>query len=161
MTHATSPALRARRKGFSLIELAIVVSIMGIIVAIGAPKLRSVRDRSNLRAARDQIAAALATARAAAVQKGTTARFRSYGNTVDVLIPSTGQVILMPRDLHDLYNATVSLGVAGDAQINYDTRGFATVSNGTSAVYSVTVNGITDKVCVSKLGIVKKQGCVQ
>ena len=161
MTHATRRALKARRKGFSLIEMAIVVSIIGIIVAIGAPRMRSVRDRSNLRAARDQLASALATARAAAVQKGTTARFLSYKDTIRVVLPSTGQVILQPRSLFYLYNATVVRATAGDTAINYDTRGFATVANGSRAIYRVTVNGLTDSVCVSKLGIVDKRGCAK
>jgi len=59
-----------RRSGFSIIEMIIVIVMMGIIAVIGFPRIRRALDKTNVRSARVFLGTAVATARAAAVQRG-------------------------------------------------------------------------------------------
>src|SRR5438046_2476545 len=59
-----------RRVGFTTIEMIIVVVMIGIIAVIGFPKIRRALDSTNVRSTRVFVGTAVATARAAAVQRG-------------------------------------------------------------------------------------------
>ena len=59
-----------RRLGFTTIELLIVIVLIGVIVTIGFPRIRRTLDKTNVRSARVYLSTAVATARAAAVQRG-------------------------------------------------------------------------------------------
>jgi prepilin-type N-terminal cleavage/methylation domain-containing protein len=147
-----------QRSGFTLIELMVVIAMMAIMVAVATPRIRSLRDRSNLRAARDEVATAFALARSAAVQKGITANIKMRNDSVWVST-STGQRILPVRYLKDLYGATLNPAVA-DTFIEFDARGFA-IGRATKTEYPVSVGSLSATVCISKLGLVTKVGCVQ
>src|SRR2546428_7906910 len=58
------------RSGFTTIEMIIVVLIIGVIAAIGFPKIRGTLDKTNVRSARVYLSTQLVTARATAVQRG-------------------------------------------------------------------------------------------
>src|SRR2546426_205672 len=58
------------RKGFSLIEMITVLVLIGIIAAIGFPRLRDALEKQNVRSAKALIATLAATARGAAIQRG-------------------------------------------------------------------------------------------
>src|SRR5436189_6386138 len=58
------------RSGFTTIEMIIVVVIIGVIAAIGFPKIRGTLDKTNVRSARVYLSTQLVTARATAVQRG-------------------------------------------------------------------------------------------
>lgn len=152
--------MTTKRSGFTLMEIMMVIAIIGVIMAISAPRIASVRDRTYLRAARDEIASALATARSAAVQKGVTANFFATRDSVQVKL-GTGQQIMAVRPLLDLYNAKLTVVNAVDTLISYDTRGLATRTSTSAATYRVTVGSLSDSVCVSRLGLVTKLGCVK
>ena len=66
------------RPGYTLTEMVIVVLMVGMLTMISLPKFSGLVERNKLSAAREEITAAIATARAAAVQKGQqiTARLR-------------------------------------------------------------------------------------
>src|SRR5207253_420310 len=73
-----------RRLGFTTIEMIIVVVMIGIIAVIGFPKIRRALDSTNVRSTRVFVGTAVATARAAAVQRGCRAvgHFSSGAGTV-------------------------------------------------------------------------------
>src|SRR2546427_8752692 len=61
--------MRMKRSGFTTIEMIIVVVIIGVIAAIGFPKIRGTLDKTNVRSARVYLSTQLITARATAVQR--------------------------------------------------------------------------------------------
>ena len=73
-----------RRDGFTLIEMIIVVVMIGVIAVIGFPKIRRALDQTNVRSTRVFLSTAVATARAAAVQRGcrTAVHFANGSGTV-------------------------------------------------------------------------------
>lgn len=152
-----------KRFGFTLVELMVVVAMLGIIVAVTTPRVIRVRERSDLRAARDEIATALAMARSAAVQKGITANFILRNDSVQVRL-SNDQVILPVRALFELYDAKVEMTLDGAAKatdtLTFDSRGFGMRTSTGATKYTVRIGSITSDVCVSRLGLVTKVGCV-
>src|SRR2546426_4684893 len=61
------------RKGFSLIEMIIVLILIGVIASISFPRLRDGLEKQNIRSAKALIATLAATARGAAIQRGCSA----------------------------------------------------------------------------------------
>ena len=60
-------------KGFSLIEMMFVFVLVGVIAAIGFPRLQNGLEKQNIRSSKALIATLAATARGAAIQRGCSA----------------------------------------------------------------------------------------
>jgi Tfp pilus assembly protein FimT len=90
----------------------IVVVIMGTLTMISLPKFAGLQEASRLRSARQEIEAAIATARAAAVQKGRTATLTINGNSLRVTVTSasggTQVVVIPPMPLDTVYGVTLA-----------------------------------------------------
>jgi prepilin-type N-terminal cleavage/methylation domain-containing protein len=121
-----------RRSGFSLIEMLIVIALMGVIALFGFPRIRRTLDKINVRSARVFLGVAVATARAAAVQRGCLAvvHFAS-GATGKVWVtacprssPGAGTIdtIGAVEQLSARYNVTLTANVDS---IRYDPRGLS------------------------------------
>lgn len=59
-----------RRDAYTLIELLVALALLGILLAMALPPVTRWRDEAGVRAARDELAAALAWTRMAAVSRG-------------------------------------------------------------------------------------------
>ena len=59
-----------RRSGFTFVEILIVMIIMGLMAALGIPRIRDAVLKQNVRSARAAVATMVAKARAAAVERG-------------------------------------------------------------------------------------------
>jgi len=68
-------------RGFSLIELMVVVAIVAIMVAIGAPSFSEMMRRNRLSAAASALQVSLSLARSEAVKRGSDARVTVAANT--------------------------------------------------------------------------------
>ncbi len=71
------PDNRAQPGGFTLIELAIVLTILGLLLAMTVPFLAGSSRSAALPAAADEIRAALRAARSAAIAEGRQVAFRA------------------------------------------------------------------------------------
>lgn len=67
-------------RGFTLIEMAVVLVIIGIVMAIGIPSFLSYRRDHELKSASQNLAAQLRSARATAMVTGRVQRFHLYDN---------------------------------------------------------------------------------
>lgn len=132
----------------------IAVVVMGMIMAIGAPKLASIRDEASVRSATQQIGAYVATARAAAIRRGLRANFKTRADTmwVEIQQPGAPEAIVPPIPLSDTFNVGVTS--SGDS-ITFDARGFAIGLDGTQK-FIVSRAAAKDSICVTRLGMVSK-----
>lgn len=160
--------MHTKRFGYTLAEVMIVIAIIGLILATLTPKVRTIREGSNLRAAKDGIAMALGTARAAAIQKGGSAKFHlstaDSSIMVDAISNGTTVTIMPKRTIGQMYGTGFVVDRAGaaspaDTVITFDSRGFGTSTTASAVAYVVTLGTKKDSVCVSKLGLIKKTGC--
>ncbi len=135
-----------------MIELMIAVVLMGIIMAIGAPKLGAIRDRASVRSATQQIGAYVATTRAAAIRRGTRANFKMAADTmwIEIQQPGAPEVIAPRIPLSETFNVNVT---GPPDSIVFDARGFAIYPSGTSK-FVVSRASARDSTCVTRLGMV-------
>jgi prepilin-type N-terminal cleavage/methylation domain-containing protein len=153
------------RSGFSLIELLTVVTIVSGIALLAAPRFTSLTERSALRSARQQLESAIATARASAIQKGRESTFWVQGNRIGVrtVINDAGATTptLPGIALDSSLGVTLSLAGGADTAMVFSPRGFITPRLAAVARFRLTVGSRTDSTCISSVGQVIGQGCVQ
>ena len=139
-----------------MVELMIAVVVMGIIMAVGAPKLNAIRDQAAVRSATQQVGAYVATARAAAIRRGMRANFKTKGDTmwVEIQQPGAPELIAPPIPLREVFNVTMT---STNDSIVFDARGFAVNLNGTQT-FVMTRAAARDSTCVTRLGMVSP-GC--
>ena len=147
------------RKGFSTIEMIIVVILIGIIASIGFPRLRRGLEKQRIRNTKALLATMVATARATAIQRGCVATLNFAVDSVWVTAcglvgnppPATVLVGTAKRVKADV-NVTLSYTAS---TIRYDPRGMRLTFQPTT----VRVIGPTyqDSVVINELGKVKRQ----
>ena len=145
------------RRGFTVIELAIVLVVAGSLLAMAYPRLAGASGAASLRSAKQEVMASLAQARAAAVEQGRRSVLTRSGNTIQVTVESNGAQAAVGGTL-DLYALhSVSL----DATVNsiaFDPRGYA-VGLGSVEVIRLTRGTLRDSVCVTRAGRLATVGC--
>lgn len=142
-----------------MVELMIAVVVMGIIMAVAAPRLGTIRDKASVRSATQQIGAYVATARAAAVRRGMRANFKMAGDTmwIEIQQPGAPELIAPPIPLSETFNVTVT--TLTDS-IVFDARGFA-VSPADQSKFVVRRAAASDSTCVTRLGMVTPKCVLQ
>jgi type II secretion system protein H len=81
---------RARRAGYTLLEVSVVVAIMAVIAAIAIPSMLALMGDADVASSGDQIRARLADARSMAMETGKPVRFG--------FVPGTGKFQFAPDD---------------------------------------------------------------
>src|SRR5438876_4526484 len=115
------------RKGFSLIEMITVVVLIGIIAAIGFPRLRDALEKQNVRSSKALIATLAATARGAAIQRGCPATLNMTADSVWITAcgvnpPAANVQVGTKKMVGSEFRVTLNPSVAN---VVYDPRGIA------------------------------------
>jgi Tfp pilus assembly protein FimT len=116
-----------RNSGFTVVELLWVIVIMGLMGAMGIPRIRGALQKQNVKSARVAGVAYIVKARAAAVQRGcrATVHVRSTGLIWVTVCKTSGPGIDTLGSVDDLkarYGVTVS---ATRDSIQFDPRGLS------------------------------------
>jgi prepilin-type N-terminal cleavage/methylation domain-containing protein len=145
------------RRGFSTIEMIIVVILIGLIASIGFPRLRRGLEKQNVRSAKALIATLAATARGTAVQRGCSATLNLTVDSIWVSAcgvnpPAASVQVGTKKVVGSEFSVTL---VPTRASVIYDPRGIATVFQPTT----IRVIGprYRDSVVINELGRVKHQ----
>ena len=147
------------RKGFSAIELIIVIMLVGVIASIGFPRLRSGLEKQHIRNTKALLATMVATARGTAIQRGCVATINFATDSVWVTACGlTGNPppasVLVGTAKHTKADVNVTLS-ASQATITYDPRGMRTLFQPTTV--RVIGPNYQDSVVINELGRVKRQ----
>ena len=151
------------RRGYTLAEVLIVISIVGLLAATAMPKLATLKNQAQLTGAVTRFTRAVMSARQAAIQRGKTSYFRHSNNKFWVIVDTTGSltdsvIITAPYDLSSEYGVSVT-APAGVTSIQYDPRGVATQSTKQVFAFVHSASSTVDSLCISRLGNTIKERC--
>ena len=145
------------RKGFSMIEMLFVFIVVGLIMAIGYPRLHDSLEKQNIRGAKALLTTLAATARGTAVQRGCSATLNLTVDSVWVTAcgvnpPAASVQVGTKKLVGDDFGVTM---VPSAATVIYDPRGIATVFQSTSV--RIVGAHFTDSVIINQVGKVTRQ----
>jgi prepilin-type N-terminal cleavage/methylation domain-containing protein len=152
----------ASRNAYTLAELLITISIVGILMAITLPRYGKIRDQGQMASAMTRFTRAVMAARQSAIQRGKPAYFKANDSQIWVTLDTTGNntdsvIVTKVVDLRDMYSVRVTDPV-GLVEIQYDPRGVSTqVSK--QVFHFVHTGGRRDSLCVSRLGNTIRERC--
>ncbi|HEX6644495.1 MAG TPA: prepilin-type N-terminal cleavage/methylation domain-containing protein [Gemmatimonadales bacterium] len=147
----------AQRRGFTLIEVMIVIVVGGLLFLIGLPRLRDAVVRNNVYQSRVAVSALYARARAVSIEQGRLGYLARNGNRLMILvrIAPTGaawaDTVGVVENLNTRYGVTVT---STTDTIRFDPRGFGL--NGTTESIAVARDGIADTVFISAFGRIQQ-----
>ena len=152
-----------RRLGYTLAEVLIVITIIGIVTATAVPKLAKAKNQAQLTGAVTRFTRAVMTARQAAIQRGKPSYFRHSNSKFWVIVDTTGSltdsvIITAAYDLDAEYGVTVT-APTGVTTIQYDPRGVATQASKQVFAFKHTVSSTVDSLCISRLGNTIRERC--
>jgi prepilin-type N-terminal cleavage/methylation domain-containing protein len=144
------------RRGFTFVEVLLVMALMGIILAIGVPKLANAQRHGTVRTSTQKVQSYLVTARLTAMRRGQPTTFHAIGNDIWITSETTAGVT-------DTVGRRISLGselgvtlTADVPTVRFTSRGFTDLNGRT--MFRVARTGYADSVCVSRAGIVGRCG---
>jgi prepilin-type N-terminal cleavage/methylation domain-containing protein len=148
----------SNRRGFTMLELAIVVVLMGIIGGYAAPRLLEARMRASSRSAAQAVLAQVSRTRDIASRRRIATRVIVSGSTIRALgtIGGVEQEVLPTLNVSTEYGATLT---SGQSEIRFDTRGFA---SGLASHVEVRAyhGGMSHALCISRYGNARLGGCL-
>ncbi|MGH7620328.1 MAG: prepilin-type N-terminal cleavage/methylation domain-containing protein [Gemmatimonadaceae bacterium] len=146
---AQHSARSSGRSGFSLLEMVVVLTVTGVLLAIALPRMSAVRDRSAVRSAVDELGASFSTARAAAIARRAMVAVVVDTSAGVVEVRSAGRIVVS-RPLRALYG--ISLMSNRDSAV-YDQRGLG--YGVTNLTVVVRRGAMVDTLTMSRLGRVR------
>lgn len=124
---------RRASPGITLVELVFALSLLGILIGIAYPQLRSGLDRLAVRGARDALHAGVARARAAAIARGGASLVVELEAGRYRVRDASGREIAPPVEFGPQYRVEVRTdGAAVDSVVlRFDGRGLGRLANRT------------------------------
>lgn len=154
----TSPSLSRSRGGFSMAELLAVVVLLGILVAIAAPRMSGVVSAAGRGSAVNQLAVDLSLTRMRAIRAGSRARLviNSTGTAYSVELRGTDGTVLEQVKTVSLLRdyPGLTLSPANDSVV-FDGRGLRR-AGATAIVASKAAVSTKDTLIISPLGKVTR-----
>lgn len=149
-------AMQYSHRGFSLVELILVMLISSVILSITMPTLVFVRGQLDARSASRRFASAHALTRATAIRKGGIAALRiEPGNREFWVQVDTGTAAVQDTvSFHDDFPANMTMS-SNRSRVCFDARGLSTTRAGCEAgdvQVSFEVPGFTEVVSSTVLG---------
>jgi prepilin-type N-terminal cleavage/methylation domain-containing protein len=146
-------------KGFTVLEMLLVIMIIGIVSLIGLPRMRAGMTSTNVRGARTTLINMLSRTRIAATQNSRVAVLKVQANNAVILmrprlLPGAGDADTLGAvaPLGDSYGVTVTAAIDS---VRFDPRGMAS-GFGTGTTFVLVRDGVTERVTVDGLGRVTK-----
>lgn len=146
-----------RERGFSFIELMVVLLMIATLVGVALPYFRNVSSKTAAREAGDAIAALQASARMSAIQRGRSTALRipastnkAYVTAVKVTssgIDTVGKVV----DLNEQYGVTVS---STSDSIGFSPRGIGNL--GSTVTIVITKGAFAESLTIAVGGRLKR-----
>lgn len=147
--------MRMARKGFTLIEIFIVIAIMGIVAMMALPKMGNMNDRNQMRSAKDGIAAKLSAARAAAIATGRQSKFYVEADSMRITT-FNGQTETVKGPVINLNRQFGVKVLSPNLSILFDGRG---MTSNAGYIIKFSRRTLTDSLCISPIGLVNRHGC--
>jgi prepilin-type N-terminal cleavage/methylation domain-containing protein len=145
-----------QRRGFTLIEVLMVITIVGILLGVVVPRYGAISGAMSVHSAKQELGSMLAQGRATAIRTDQTVLVVRAGNVISLLgVNGTGSTVISQQDLGSQFNVTVS---ASRDTVTYDSRGMVT-GNSATLKFVVTNGSTRDSVCLMALGKVTRTGC--
>lgn len=146
-----------------MLELLLVVATLAVVFTMVVPRMTIMRDGTALRAGRQQLSAAFAAARAAALQKGKPSTLTITGNKASVTVlsglASANVKVMGPVDLYKSVGVTLTPVGGAPTTVSYNARGLLTPIPTQVLKYRLSAGGRVDTLCISPAGIILKKGC--
>jgi prepilin-type N-terminal cleavage/methylation domain-containing protein len=146
------------RRGFTMLEMAIVVVLMGIVGGYAAPRLVKARMSASSRSAAQAVVSHIARTREISSRRRIATRVVLSASTVRAFGTVVGveQEVLPPLDLTAEYGASLT---SQKAELRFDTRGFASGLTGHFEVRT-HLGEKSAPICVSRYGNVRLGECL-
>jgi len=146
------------RAGFTVTELALVLTIAAVCTAMVAPKFQPTVDAAKLRSAKTELASYLTVARASAIRRNAQSQVQVSGSSVTATVSVNGAQTVFRRATDFSQSFGVTFSGSPPSAVTFDPRGFVTGSG--TAKYVLVRGSLKDSVCVTSLGIVaQSSGC--
>ncbi len=146
-----------------MIELLLVVGVAAIMFAMVVPRMTTIKTSSSLRAGRQELTAAFAAARAAALQKGKTSTLTISGSNTQVSVMSglngTAVNVFGPIKLDTEFGISLTPLSSSPVTLNFDARGMLTPTPVAILKYRLSIASSSDTLCISPAGIILPKGC--
>jgi prepilin-type N-terminal cleavage/methylation domain-containing protein len=118
-----------QRRGFTLIEVLMVITIVGILLGVVVPRYGAISGAMSVHSAKQELGSMLAQGRATAIRTDQTVLVVRAGNVISLLgVNGTGSTVISQQDLGSQFNVTVS---ASRDTVTYDSRGMVTGNSAT------------------------------
>ena len=147
------------RRGFTVIEMLLVIIVLGIVTIIGLPRMSEGASKANVRGARTSLVNLFARTRIAATETNRISVLKVEANNAVILLrprrlPGAGDADTLGSVLRlgEAYGVSITGGVDS---VRFDPRGMAT-GFGTGTTFLITKNGVRDSVRIDGLGRVIK-----